>query len=111
MKKYWEWLKNNITTVLFGIIAILGAGIFWRYHKKRIGELEDNVVVKEAKIKIAKLEGAREKLSKNAVKHEKDIAGVDKQLLKNKREIVEAHEYTETLTDEQVLSAFRELGY
>lgn len=111
MKKAIDWIKSHLVTVLLTVIGVLGAGILWRYHKRRVDELTDRADVLEATKNIKSLNDQRKLLEKNAEKNAKKIEEIDKQLVGNKRRVVEAHEYVEPLDDKQVLEEFARLGY
>jgi predicted negative regulator of RcsB-dependent stress response len=111
MIKIWKWVKENVTSILISIIAILGAGIFWKYHKKKVAEVRDSSIVKNAQIEIASLEERRKELVQHKNLHQYDIINLDEKLLANKRKIVEAHDYIETLSDEDILNELTRLGY
>lgn len=111
MKKAIEWIKANVISILLAIIGILGAGILWRYHKKRVDELKDRADILEAQQNIKSLNDQRKIAETATAKKEELVKAIDKKILENKRKIVEAHEYVETLNDEQVLEEFARLGY
>lgn len=111
MKKVWLWIKNNVTAVLFTVVGVLGAGIFWRYRKRRIGELKDDVKVIKAQKEIAVFNAKREEITKQSNAKKEEIVKIDERLKANKREIVEAHEYAENLSDGQVEEEWKKLGY
>lgn len=111
IKKAIDWIKSHLIIILFTIIGILGAGILWRYHKKRVSELKDRADILEAQSNIKALNVQRLAAENAAEKSEELTKIIDKKLLENKRKIVEAHEYVETLNDEQVLDEFARLGY
>jgi hypothetical protein len=111
MKKAYDWLKSNIVAVLAIIIGILGAGIFWKYHRKKINELKDKVEVLEATKNIKALNAERAVLAKDATKNTQAIKEIDHKLLENKRAVVEMLEYVEPLSNSEVLAEFAKLGF
>jgi len=110
LKKAWAWLNANATAVIFTIISILFAGIAWKYHRKRLADVQDRLDVAEATKKIAVLNTKRKNLSARTEEEAARIDKIDKQLLENKRVVVEALEYSEPLSDNQVLAEFARLG-
>ena len=110
IKKTVDWIKSHLITILFTIIGILGAGIAWKYHRKRIDELKDRADILEAQSNIKSLNIQRTAAEKAVEKSEELTKIIDKKLLENKRHIVEALEYSEPLSDEQILNEFAKLG-
>lgn len=107
MTKVWAWLKRWGAAVAGGLLFLLGAGWLWRRKASELGRVKDELAVERAKSAIARLEGVREEVKRQVGEKDEAIEQIDRQLLENKRAIVEAHEHGEGLSDEEVLEAFR----
>jgi hypothetical protein len=109
--KWLYWIKDNLTAVLISVVAILGAGIFWRYHKRRVEDLKDNLIVQVAHDRVKVLNKLKKTYEHSAQDQTDKIKIIDKQILSSKRVVVEMHQYAEKLTDREVLDEFERLGY
>jgi len=109
--KYWLWIKDNLAALIVAFIAIMGAGMFWRYHRKTVASLKDDHAVQQALRRVTMLNTLRESLNKESSTYTTELKDIDKELLENKRIIVERHEYTDTLSDTEVLDELTRLGY
>lgn len=108
---YWPKVKKWGLALLSLIGVLLGAGWLWGKHKSKLGRLKDQVAVVEARKEMDKLRAVREEVASRVGEKDEIIDHIDRQLETNKRKIVEAYEHGEEMTDEEVRSAFSDLGY
>ena len=109
LKKAWAWIRKNVVGLLVGTIAILGAGIFWGYHKRKIRNLEDHVAIKEAHRKVAGLDARREVLAEQAEENREAIAEIQEERVELQRQAVAIDQEVAEMSDEEVEAAFRAL--
>jgi hypothetical protein len=102
------WLKKYGGFLLGGIIATLGAG--WIYQRRVTLNVRDDLKVQRVKTKVAELQSVSQRLEEMNEEDEVVIAEIESQREEIKQEIEEAHEVS-GMTDEEVLSAFADLGY
>ncbi len=100
------WLKKWGAWLLAGIGVLLGAGWLWRLRDEQLGRLKDKAIVNEARVEIAKLQGMRDQLTERLEDNDQAIQDIDRSLAENKRKLIEAYEYGQELSDEEVEAAF-----
>lgn len=110
MKKVWAWLKKWGALILGALLAILGGGWLWQRHKRKLGAVKDELKVARAQKDIERLRGERKQLAERVGEKDERVKDIDKKLAHNEREIVEAHEGGEGLSDEEVRQEFSKLG-
>ncbi len=104
-----SWLKDNITALLAGLVALGGIvlGIIW--HRQRVSELKDANAVAVAQNKVAALDARREVLAEREEEFAEELVEVDKARVSIKREIVEVEKEVEGLSDDEVEAEFAKL--
>lgn len=102
----WGWLV--------GIATILLAGIgLYSYHRAKVRELgrvKDDLALQRATEEVRALRKVREEIAKEVEADDGRLRRLDAELARNARDIVEAHEGGQGLSDEEVLDAFARLG-
>lgn len=105
-KKWWKWILAA-AGVLF---AILTAGIIVR-QVRSLGKVKDQLAIAEATKEIEKLRAVRQEIAARVGEKDEAIEVVDEKLAANRRQIIEAHENGQGMSDEEVDAAFAALGY
>jgi len=114
--KAWNWLKENVTLVLAGLVTLLAGFLAWGAYERKVGRLKDNIKVEKARGEVAALEARRDM----HIGAEADLADADARLEakdsdlevainKARREAVAASEEVEGRTDAEVAARFNEL--
>ena len=113
MTKVWAWLKKYWYIVVGALLAIAGIGGAAAVYeqKRKVGKLKDELAVAEATKEIEKLRAVRAQIAGQVTFKDEAIEGLDRQILDNQRKIIEAHEDSADLTDEEMLAEFDRLGY
>lgn len=107
--KAWPWFKKG-GMALVGLLAIL-LGLRWLFRTKgRLGRVKDKLAIAEATKEIEKLQAVRDAVEERVGEKDEAIQSIDRQLVENKRRIIDAHEGGEELTDEEMLEEFDRLG-
>jgi hypothetical protein len=106
--KVCKWLKKYGGFFIGGILVILGTG--WIYQRRVTLNVRDDLKVQRVKTKVAELQSVSNRLEEMNEEDEVIIAEIESQREEIKQEIEEAHEVS-GMTDEEVLSAFADLGY
>ena len=110
MKKVWAWLKKYGALLLGGVLALLGAGWLWSRSKSKLGKVKDELAVAEATKEIARLKSAREAIERMVGEKGEALTLIDQKLDDNRLKIIQAHEGGEDMTDEELATAFADLG-
>jgi len=111
MAKVWAWLKKW-GALLFGVLLVLvGAGWLWQRRSNELGRVKDELAVSKAKERIAFLKGQREEVARAVGEDDDAVKIIDDELARNRREVIEAHEFGQGMTDQEVADAFDRLGY
>lgn len=102
------WLKNSWQW-LVGILAVLLGISYLRRQQKRA---DSYGAVVSAREEIARLSGEREQLKERVDEKDQLIVEIDKQLIDNKRLIIETlHPADHPESDQEIEARFKELGY
>jgi len=109
LKKAWAWIRANVAAIVVGVVAVLGAGVFWGYHQRKIRSLEAEVAIKEAHRRMAALDARRKALAEQAEANAEEIAEVQKERLEIQREAVALDTEVAGMSDADVEAAFRDL--
>jgi len=110
LSKAWAWIKHNIKLVLFIIFFILMSilVISWGSKNKKIRELERQLAISHAKLKVERL----------TIKYDTTIKELNK-LREQDKQIEEAinaigtsleNKLKEDMTAEEIVEKFREIG-
>lgn len=112
LKRAWAWIKKYWAPILSAIAALVAGmvGVYW-FRRRALGRVQDELAVARAQKEIARLRGAREEVTRRVGEKNEAIEEIDAQLADNRRQVVEAHENGQGLSDEEVLRAFEALGY
>jgi len=112
--KTWLWIKSHVKAVLGGAVSVLllvlGAGWLWRRQKSKLGKVKDELAVAEASNKINELRAVRREVAAQVGEKDESIIAVDAEIAENRRKIIDAHERTEDVTDEELLEELARLG-
>lgn len=105
---------SDLSTILVAVVtALLGGGAFWIYRnrqKSKLGKLRDQNAVLRATKRVEQLRAARKELEGRVDEKDTAIRQIDDQLKENKRQIANAHDGGEELTDAEVDEELRRLG-
>ena len=109
IKGAWGWFRDNLVVILVGVVAVLGAGIFWGYHNKKIRSLESEVAIKEAHRQVAGLDARREVLEVQAEENAEAIGVVQEQRRHIQRQVAALDHDVSEMSDDEVEEAFRDM--
>lgn len=104
-----RWLAANVWVVVVALVAALGAGIFWGYHRGEVRKLEDEKAIEAARVKVAALDAERLALEERREENAERIAEIQEERRGVQAEIVGVEDEVEGMTDEDLEGAFREL--
>lgn len=107
--KIKDWFKRWWKYLVGGLAAVFSAVFLWR--RRKVGQLKDELAAERAKSEIQVLKAYRARMLEEGVAKDEDIERLDREIQKNKRAIVEAHENAEGLSDDEVETEFARLGY
>jgi hypothetical protein len=107
--KYIIWIKDNILAVLIAVIAMMGAGIFWSYHRGKIRSFEYGIEVQKAFGKIEKINVEIERLEVEKDTNSEMIDELRKRRIEIQREMVSIEQDIIDMSNEEIESAFRRL--
>ncbi len=107
LKGAWAWIRSNAVAILVAIVAVLGAGIFWGYHNRKIRSLETEVAIKEAHRQVAALDERRHNLAERAKDNAEVIASVQTERYEIQRRVVALDQEVAGMSDAAVEEAFR----
>jgi hypothetical protein len=102
-------LKDNIWTVIVGIVGILGAGIFWSYHRGKIRSLKIQDEIEEAHKKVAVFDFERKLLDERKEENKKMIEIVEEKKKKIITNIVRIENDIGSMSDEEIEQSFRDM--
>ena len=109
VKGVWAWIRKNAAALIVALVAAVGAGIFWSYHRGKVRSLKTQVAVEEAHKKVAALDARREVLAEHAAANQEAIQAVQKERREIQREAVALEIEVAGMADLEVLAAFRDL--
>lgn len=109
LKRAGSWLKANVWALVTALVAMLGAGIFWQYHRGRIRSLEDQRVMDKARGEVAALDARRKVLAEQAVENAAAIAEIQETRVELQRQTVAIEQEVSGMSDSEVEAAFRDL--
>lgn len=107
--KFLGWLKRNVWAVVVALIAALGAGIFWAYHRGKVRSLEVQAAVEKAHARVAALDAEREALEERREENAARIEALEEEKRTIRAEAVALEEEVKGKTDEEIERAFRDL--
>jgi uncharacterized protein HemX len=109
LKRAFGWLGRNLWAVGAALVAALGAGLVWHYHRGKIRSLEDQAAVEKAHRQVAALDARRQALAERTDQHADEIAAIREERVEVQRAIVKLDHDVTAMTDEQVEAEFRRL--
>lgn len=108
MKKAWAWIKKWWGALVGVALLLLGAG--WAWDRRRVGKLKDELAVKTAQARLAKMEAKRAANEALAEDRTEQIERLDKRIMEEKRNIINAFEGGEKLSDKEMLRELSRMG-
>ncbi len=109
IRKAFAWIGRNVWALVVALVAILGAGIAWEYHKGKIRSLEDAKAIEEARAAVAALDAERIALAERKVENKKRIYELRVERREIQAELVGLDQDVAAMSDAEVEAAFREL--
>lgn len=109
LKSVWKWVKKWWAALVIGVVVLAGS-LFWA-NRRRVGRLVDELAVERAKNEIEGLKKVRARLLEEGEEASEEIQSIDNEIKANKRAIIEAHENSEGLSDDEVEAELTRLGY
>ncbi len=109
VKAAGKWLASNVWVVVVALVAMLGAGVFWGYHRGKIRKLEDEKAIAEAHAKVAALDAEREALEERREENADRIAELRKERRILQEDIVSIQGDVAVMDDDELEAAFRDL--
>lgn len=110
-KLAWNWIQDHAGLLAAVVIAILGFVLFRRRQVDAVTSLQGALAVAKAERDVAKLTERRDAAVARADAKEPEIQALDGKLAETRRKIVEVRAGVAGLSDDQVLEAYRKLGY
>jgi hypothetical protein len=107
--KFLIWFKNNIWSLVVGLIAVLGAGIFWRYHRGQIQDIRLRGILGAAKAKVELLDSGIKDLKVDFDRNRSEIKVIETKRKKLLRDIVRIQHNVEIMSDEEIERSFQDL--
>lgn len=107
--KAFAWIKRNIWTLVVSLVAALGAGIFWAYHRGTVRSLEVQAAVEKAYTRVAALDAEKDLLEERREENILRIESIEEEKRAIRMEAVALEEEVKGKTDEEIESAFRAL--
>lgn len=104
-----KWLASNVWVVVVALVAMLGAGIFWGYHRGKIRSLEDEKAIAEAHAKVSALDAEREALEERRKENAERIVELRKERRMVQAELVAIEDDVAAMDDDELERAFRDL--
>lgn len=109
MSKVIAWLKDNVWAVVVALVAALGAGIFWAYHRGKIRSLEAQRAIEKAHREVARIDGQITELEVRKEENRVHIEELQAARKEVQRRTVELEEDVKGMSDEEVERAFQNL--
>jgi uncharacterized protein HemX len=106
----WAWLKRWGGLLLGALLVLVGGGWLWQRQRAQLGRVKDELAVERTMREIARLRGQRAEIASQVGEQDEAVRILDEHLVTNKRELIEAHEHGEGLSDAEVADAFARLG-
>ena len=109
MKKVWTWIKERALWILGGLATVLGAILFLKYERDKIGKLKDDATIARATREVAVLEAkveARIERDGQLAKEDKDLT---ERIAELKREAVAVREEVKGRSNAEVVARFNQL--
>ncbi len=104
-----KWLASNLWFVVTALVAMLGAGIFWGYHRGKIRKLEDEKAIAEARTKVAALDAEREAIGERREENAERIAEIHEERRLVQEELVSIEGDVAAMDEDELEAAFRDL--
>lgn len=111
LKKTWTWITGNVVAVLGFIVTVLLFILYQWWKTDQVNSLKDSLAVSEAHKNIKALDEKQKAIGVRVKGREAEIDKIDKSLRKNRRDIVEARTGAKDLSTDEILEAYRKLGY
>lgn len=103
------WIKENVYSLIIAIVGMLGAGIFWSYHRGRIRSLESERFVERAHREVALIEGQINVLERRRDENKHVIEALRKVREEKQARTLSELRNIKGMTNEEIETAFKEL--
>ncbi len=107
--KFLNWLKRNVWAVVVGLVAALGAGLFWAYHNGKVRSLEVQGAVEKAHARVAALDAEREALEEAKDENRERIEAIRVESQAIKIEMVANAGAVGKMSNAEIEQAFQDL--
>ncbi len=104
-----KWLGANLWAVIVALVAILGAGIFWGYHRGKVRSLEDEKAIAHARERVAALDAEREVLEESREENADRINDIQEERRTVQEELLTVEHDVVNMDDDELEAAFDEL--
>lgn len=103
------WLKENIWPIVIAIVAILGSGIFWSYHRGKIRSIEVQRTLDVAHSRVSALDAMQLELKKKWIENQREIDDLESKKKKIMESAVAIENDVKKMDEIEIERAFREL--
>jgi hypothetical protein len=114
LQRAWAWIKARWQYVALGA-AVLAAVLFGAKSLRERNEAKldekNRRAVESARAQLAHQREVRAELAGRVDARQEEIELINAHMATTRREIVQAYDATEGMTDEEVLARFKSLGY
>jgi len=103
----WDWIQEHVVGLVAAVVAVLGAGWAWGYHRRKVRSLKDQIAIKEAHRRVAALDAERVALAERADENRERIAAIESERKAIRDRTAALEHDVETMSDDEVERAFR----